>query len=344
MPATDPSPLVSICVPTYNVQKTIYDTLVSLINQTYINFIVLIVDNASTDKTLEIVSKFEDSRIHIYKSSENIGGEGNFNRCIELAKGKYTAIYHADDIYAPDIIELQVAYLETHLSAGAIFTQANLIDENGVNIGNISLPKKIKNNENTYEFFQIFKAIMRHSNFLVCPSAMLRTNIYQNEIKKFRGELFNTSSDLDVWFRVLQNHSIGILPERLINYRISKSQHSAKLRARITKSDFFLVMEYYLAKEKVKTRLVASDYLYYARVERTDRILRAVNFYLQGDFQSAILLNKNLPILDTITAAMTSRKGFITMLASVFLRVFMFINKPKIGQFLLTRMKQVVGK
>jgi len=90
-------PLVSICIPTYNAKKTVVQTVQSILNQTYKNLEIIIVDNASTDNTLDLLQKFKDPRIKIYKNIKNIGAEKNFSRCIELAKGKYIAIFHADD-------------------------------------------------------------------------------------------------------------------------------------------------------------------------------------------------------------------------------------------------------
>lgn len=338
------SPLVCICIPTYNVGETIGDTLISILNQSYVNIKILVVDNGSKDETLNIVKSFKDARISIYENAVNCGGISNFNRCVGLASGEYTAIYHADDVYEPTIVYEQVRFLEVNARAGAVFTQANLINENNTKIGEILVPKSLKNHLGLYDFPEVLKAVMQYSNFLVCPTAMLRTKIYLEEIKTWRGDLFNTSCDLDVWFRVLQKHAIGILPERLINYRISQTQDSSRLRARVKQSDMFLVMEYYLAQAHVKKLLDARDYLNYRRLERTDMILRAVNLFLRGDFKAAKALCENAPIFDVVKAALTSRRGFVTGIAILFLRMFLNLNKPRLGQFLLVRMKNVVGK
>src|SRR5690606_21225201 len=103
---------------------------------------------------------------------------------------------------------------------------AGLIDENGKNIGAIGLPKGLLSANNLYSFEEIFKTVLRQSNFMICPSVMARTAVYQQEIKSWRGELFKSSADLDVWFRILQKHSVGILPRRLMRYRISSNQWS----------------------------------------------------------------------------------------------------------------------
>ena len=135
------TPLVSICMPAYNAANTIRNALNSLLLQSYKNFEITVSDNASTDDTLKIVSDFEDPRIKIHRNEINIGGEANFNLCIKLATGKYTTIFHADDVYEPNMLEMQVAFLETNHQAGAVFTQASLIDEAGKKIGKINLPE-----------------------------------------------------------------------------------------------------------------------------------------------------------------------------------------------------------
>lgn len=236
---SDGSPLVCICIPTYNAEKTIRETVASIVNQRYSNLIILVVDNASTDGTLAVVEIFSDPRISIHRNEVNVGGEANFNRCILLAKGKYTAIYHADDVYEPHMVERQVTFLEANPDAGAVFTEASLIDDNGKIIGNLGLPQKLVAAGHLYDFKTIFKSVLQYSNFLICPSAMVRTEVYQQDIKSWQGEAFKTSADLDVWFRILQHHAIGVLSERLIRYRISLNQCSANLRARTVRSDFF---------------------------------------------------------------------------------------------------------
>ena len=118
-------PLVCICIPTYNAAASIRETLESILAQTYLNLTIHVSDNASTDETLKIVESISDRRIALHRHDVNIGGEGNFNRCIQFAEGKYTAIFHADDIYEPNMVTRQVAFLEADEEAGAVFTEAS---------------------------------------------------------------------------------------------------------------------------------------------------------------------------------------------------------------------------
>lgn len=108
----DQVPLVCICVPTYNAAITIRETLHSILSQTYKNLVIHISDNSSTDTTLKIVESMDDPRLRIHRQQKNIGAEGNFENCIRLGEGKYTAIFHADDIYEPEMVAKEVAFLE----------------------------------------------------------------------------------------------------------------------------------------------------------------------------------------------------------------------------------------
>ena len=137
-------PLVCICIPAYNAAATIGATLDSVLTQSYSNLRVLVVDNQSTDETVDIVKRVRDARVVLYRNERNLGGEGNFNRCIELASGKYMAIYHADDIYEPEMVAVQVQFLETYPQARAVFTEASLIDQEGRFIGELRQPKYLE--------------------------------------------------------------------------------------------------------------------------------------------------------------------------------------------------------
>lgn len=107
-------PLVSVCICTYNAEKFIEETLKTVLNQTYKNMEILILDNNSSDHTLEILKKYEklDSRIKIYSSLNNLGAYNWLNKLIGLSKWKYIAIQDHDDLWKKNKIEKQVYFLE----------------------------------------------------------------------------------------------------------------------------------------------------------------------------------------------------------------------------------------
>lgn len=288
MNKSDKSPSVCICVPTYNAGKTLEKTLLSISRQTYNNITVIVVDNASSDDTARIAEKFtfNDSRFTICKNELNIGAEGNFNRCIKLACSDYTAIFHADDIYAPDIIEKQLTYLEKHQNAGAVFCCAKYIDEQDNCICDAPTPHEILagSADREYSFRDVFPLILRDMNFLVCPSAMVRTAVYNEHVAVWDSKRFASSADLWVWLRILEKYTIGILPERLINYRISSFQGGSQLRHLNTnRADFFLVTDYYCSLPWVAQLLLPQMYSDLRFLEAIDSYARAVNAVILGD-------------------------------------------------------------
>lgn len=344
MSVTNTVPLVCICIPTYNAEKTIRETLDSILNQKYQNLDIHVVDNASTDDTLEIVAEFNDPRINIHRNESNIGGEGNFNRCIQLATGKYTAIFHADDIYETNIVEKQVAFLEAHPAAGAVFTEASLIDDTGSRIGENRLPKGITSPSGLYDFSTMFKAVLRYSNFFICPSVLVRTQVYQQEIKYWRGGLFKSSADLDVWLRILQHHPVGYLSERLMRYRISNDQWSARVRLGTDRADFFLVIDHYLAQGTVRALLDATNLNNYLWLDRRDRVMRATNLFITGRPTQARGLVHDVFTWDAFVAAFKSGRGAFVLLLGAYIKMLASLRLYKIGRMSLAFIKQVIRK
>ena len=337
-------PLVSICIPTYNSEKTLRETLCSIVNQTYRNLEINIIDNASTDDTLVIAATFNDNRITIYRNKNNVGPERNFNRCIQLASGMFTAIYHADDLYDSEIVEKQVAFLEANPKAGAVFTEAVLINEIGKRIGEIKLPNELDSPRRVHNFKKIFKALLSHSNFLVCPSVMVRTEIYQKEIVNWRDEMFKSSSDLDVWLRIAMRHLVGILPLPLILYRISNIQGSARVRMQTGRADFFLVIDHYLALSDIRALIDDCDIENYAKLERRDKVMRAVNIFLKGETEEVASLLDDILSLNALRAAFQSKRGICVLVAAIYLRILLVLRLNNFGRITLIFLKRVLRK
>lgn len=337
-------PLVCICIPTYNAAATIKETLESILAQSYSNIVIHVSDNASSDETIRIIESIADHRVNIHRYTENVGGEGNFNRCIQLAEGKYTAIFHADDIYEPNMVAKQVAFFDAHPEAGALFTEASLINEFGNRIGDIRLPQGIVSQRDLYDFTTMFKAILRHSNFFICPSVMVPTEVYQQEIKSWRGEMFKSSADLDVWLRILQRHLVGHLKEPLMCYRISSNQWSASVRLGTERADFFLVTDYYLAQEYVRSFLTVTDMSNYRNLERRDRVMRAVNLYLSGRLRQANDLIADVFSLDALKFSLKSKHGMFVLFVGIYLKLIMLLGLNRVGNLSLSYMKNVTRK
>ena len=111
-------PVVSVVMSVRNGMPYLHDAMTSILSQSLRNFEIIILDNASTDASVECIKSFNDSRIHLIKNEKDIGLSASLNRGFSLAKGKYIARMDADDISLPQRLELQVAFLEAHPDIG----------------------------------------------------------------------------------------------------------------------------------------------------------------------------------------------------------------------------------
>ncbi|OGW47284.1 MAG: hypothetical protein A2078_16535 [Nitrospirae bacterium GWC2_57_9] len=335
-------PSVCVCVPTFNSSRTLPATLDTILRQSYTNLSVFIIDNASTDDTVSIAEAYgrRYDKIRIFPFGENVGAEGNFTRCIQLANGDYTAIYHADDLYDRKIIEKQVDFLEQHREAGAVFTGAHFIDEKGSIIGRYRIPRDVfAGNKVTFEFQEVFKSVLKFSNFLICPSAMVRTSVYKDEIRTWDGKKYASSADLDVWFRILQKHKIGIIQEPLMSYRVSAQSFSYHYtRSRTERADLFLVLDDYVARFR-KTLLDDSDIRNYELLQVRNAVSRAANLVIQENNKGARKLLLPLLSWKAVASGFASKRSFKIVLTGFFIFTLSYLPLGRTGRDLLLRIR-----
>lgn len=282
-----PEPLVCVCVPTCNSGRTLRETLDSVIGQSYRNLCIFIVDNASADDTLAIADSYaeREPRLKVFRHSENIGAEGNFTRCLGLACGDYTAIYHSDDVYGPAMVEEQAAFLESRPQAGAVFAMARAMDGNGRPGRTYRLPRELRRDRPAvYGFDEIFRALLKYGNFFFCPGVMARTPVYRDHVRVWDASGFGTSADLDVWLRILARYPVGIIDKPLFCYRGSAatSFSYAAAREKTAPHDMLRVFEAY-TKGRAAALMGPAESADYALLVLKDDINRAFNRFAAGD-------------------------------------------------------------
>jgi len=207
------SSLVSIITPSYNSEKFIKETIDSVISQTYQNWEMIIVDDVSPDKSNEIIDAFikKDSRIKLIKLEENSGPAVARNRAIEEAKGRYIAFLDADDLWLPEKLEKQIAFmLENDLSF--TYSSYRLIDEEGHRLG---------------EF--ITKEMISYESMLKTCSVGCLTAIYDTEkLSKVYMPNILKRQDYGLWLKILREiESTKGIVEPLAVYRVLKNSVSS---------------------------------------------------------------------------------------------------------------------
>ncbi len=239
--------LITACVPTYNSELTIRETILSLVNQSKPFYKIKVYDNQSTDKTRDIIKMLmkEYENLELIINEKNVGAEGNFTRCIMGAEGDLCVIAHADDVYDMNFSKSNIHYFSTYPELSATFCLANEIDDSSHIVGRRYIPKELNRNSFTkISKEQGISLFYSYANFVTCPSVVVRSKIYKEQIKFWDGSTYNTSADLDVWMRLLETGDLGFINKPLINYRVAEASYSYRVAIiRTSKHDIFKVLE-----------------------------------------------------------------------------------------------------
>jgi glycosyltransferase involved in cell wall biosynthesis len=203
-------PLVSVLLPVYNAQKFLSESIESILTQTYQNLELIVVDDASTDDSWQIMQlyKEKDNRVKIFQNIQNLKLSRTLNKALSSASGKYIARMDADDISLPDRIQLQVDYMESHPEVGICGGRMNIIGTDGVIFGCRKYHLVDK---------EIRSHIFRYSPYSH-PLIMMRKNVL-DQVGGYRHE-YNPAEDYELYFRIGEISRFGNLPHTLLNYRI----------------------------------------------------------------------------------------------------------------------------
>lgn len=223
-------PLVTILLPAYNCQNYIQQTIDSILNQTYPNFELLIINDGSTDNTSKIINNYTDNRIKHIINEKNKGLIYTLNKGISIAKGKYIARIDADDICLPTRIEKQVNWLNNNNNTVIVATTVSFINEHNQPSGTWSLDEK------TITSKQIQKAMLWEC-CIAHPSVMMRTEVIKNY--KYNHKQKHTE-DYDLWLQILADKKIiEKINEPLLLYRIHTQSVTGSFHRK--KNSFFTI-------------------------------------------------------------------------------------------------------
>lgn len=158
-------PLISIALCTYNGAKYLQEQLMSIVNQTYKNIEVVIVDDCSTDNTVDIVKSLEKSfpRIKLYQNEKNLGFNKNFEKAIELTTGDYIAISDQDDIWELNKLELLLNHIDDNW---LIFSNSIFVDEHNNDLGKTLLHPSFKLRERDFRSLLFYNFVTGHTTLL----------------------------------------------------------------------------------------------------------------------------------------------------------------------------------
>ena len=237
-------PKVTVLLTSYNHEEFIADSIESILNQTYTDFELYIVDDCSMDNSWEVIQKYNDPRIIAIHHEKNMFGCSN-REFYKNFKGQYFAMAHCDDLWELDKLEKQVKYLDEHPEAGACFSWVQLIDDYGNNYDNPDHPYSkvfLEENMNRFEWLNHF---FYNGNRLCHPSSLIRLNIQMNE-NLFPGGL-GALPDFYRWIKLCLKHEIYVYPERLTKFRIhvDESNMSGQTNRIRVQNEFYQIAKLY---------------------------------------------------------------------------------------------------
>ncbi|MEA5626232.1 glycosyltransferase [Nostoc sp. UHCC 0251] len=229
------NPLISVTMATYNHEKYIGEAIESVLNQTYKNFELIIVNDGSNDKTDEIIKNFRDERItYIYQ--ENQGISSAMNRAILDSRGKYVAFMSGDDICDPYRLETQYNYLVTSQKK-AVFSWVDFIDENSQMITNSHFAENFFNHP-TRTRSEILRHFFFNGNYINAVTGFICRELILD------AGLFNLASiqlqDFEMWLKLVKKHDLFILNNKLIKYRIRAADANLSSISNQARSNFEL--------------------------------------------------------------------------------------------------------
>ncbi|HZR95364.1 MAG TPA: glycosyltransferase [Gaiellaceae bacterium] len=311
-PSTDG--LVSVVVPVLDGEAFIAESLDSILAQTYAPIEVIVLDDGSTDGTPGILRDFEARGVTVVRHASPLGIYANANVGIRRARGEYVAVFHADDVYEPSLIEQQVTYLRKNDPVGAVFAADIFVDADGREIGRLELPESLRGSR-PLSYAAVLNALLTYKNtFLRCPSALVRRSVYE-DVGLYDQERFKNTSDLEMWLRIARSYDIAILEEHLFRYRRGHGSSSERYhRLRTDEERFFTILdrELRLAGREVATPHALAAYEAH-RAE--DTLMRAVACYILGDRSTARRLLAALPFAAVVRSRAVSR-GRLALLAT----------------------------
>lgn len=288
------NPLVSILIPTFNRETYLGDAINSALNQTYPNIEIIVHDDASTDKTSQLLSLYHDPRLRIIQTANNHGMIGGWNYIVKQARGKYIKFLASDDLLVPTCVEELVTSARAHPHAALITCQRNFINEEGRIFKTLGFAHKntiVNGREHAHWILTTLR-----QNLIGEPTAVL----YPTKLVKYAGEYdpqFSQFADFEYWIRLLQFGDLVYLHRPLCSFRLHAGNNtSAAIRdGRFITETFALINKYYKVTNLLKIySLTPSDLKHVTKIKTLDTLKNIKDLVLSGQLLRAFQYNKRL--------------------------------------------------
>ena len=183
-------PLISVVIPVYNGEKTIAETIESVLNQSFSNFEIVVINDGSQDSTLDVIASIQDPRLKIF-SHPNAGLSASRNRGISQSSGEFIAFLDADDLWTPDKLEAQLTALQENPNAAVAYSWTDFIDETGQFLADGSHRTA---NGDVYADLLLFNVLQNGSNPLIRMQALINIGNFDESLP--------SAEDWDMYLRL----------------------------------------------------------------------------------------------------------------------------------------------
>ncbi len=200
-------PLVSVVVPCYNHEKYVKETIESIINQTYKNIELIVIDDGSKDGSVQVIQEMADKYGFTFIHRPNKGLSATLNEGIKLSKGKYFSAIASDDILMLEKIEKQVEFMESNPEYGMCYGKIVYFEDSIKNTSEYS---------NSNKQGWVFDDLLNYGCFIPAPSTFMRKEVFET-VGEYDENLW--IEDWDMWLRISQKYQVGYIDEYLAYYR-----------------------------------------------------------------------------------------------------------------------------
>lgn len=231
------NPLVSVAMPVHNAEKTLHRAVSSVIQQTYPDWELILIDDGSTDATGRIAAAFRDSRVRVVSDKRKLGLAARLNQALDICRGEYFARLDADDVAYPERLQHQVEFLQQHVEIDLLGTGAVVFGNDGAAVG--TFPLRLTHDEICRKPWSGF--------YLAHPTWMGKTEWFRKH--RYRIEM-QKAQDQDLLLRSWRTSRFACLPEILTGY----AQETLSLKK-------ILVTRFYFSRALVQVAVRRGQYL-----------------------------------------------------------------------------------
>jgi len=218
---------VSVCIPTYNGAAFLGEAIKSVLAQSYPHFELLIVDDGSTDATVDIARSFTDPRIAIHQNEKRLGIPANWNRCMALAQGEYICIFHQDDVMMPENLLRKVMILDAEPTVTFVHSAVEiLVEDHAPSVSTEWIEQATE--DFTTGGQRYFRKLLLHGNCICAPTVLAR----RQQVLTLGGfdEALGFTPDYAMWMRLCIEGAVAFLCQSLVQYRWHESNASHHYR------------------------------------------------------------------------------------------------------------------